>query len=246
VRPDVLVVLPTYNEIENIDEIVGAILAHGVQLLVVDDGSPDGTGQRADQLAAEHAQLSVLHRPSKQGLGPAYVAGFQVGLEQGAAILCEIDADFSHDPADLPRLIAAVDDGADLAIGSRYVEGGGVDNWPWHRRLLSRGGNVYAALMLGASVRDMTAGYRAFRADSLRRLQPETCQASGYGFQVEMAWRASKSGMTVAEVPIIFRDRVRGMSKMNSRIAFEAIWLVTRWGFARLVTGLRPTGRESQ
>lgn len=232
-RDDVLVVLPTYNEIENLDAIAAAVLAERVRLLVVDDNSPDGTGVRADELAEEHEAVSVLHRPRKLGLGPAYVAGFAAGLTAGAQILCEMDADFSHDPSDLPRLIAAVDEGADLAIGSRYVPGGGVIDWPPHRRLLSRFGNVYASFMLGAPVHDMTAGYRAFRADALRRLQPDTCEASGYGFQVEMAWRAADHGLEIVEVPITFRDRTRGMSKMNWRIAAEAMWLVTRWGIAR-------------
>lgn len=232
-RSDVLVVVPTYNEIENLDDMVDAVLDQGVRLLIVDDNSPDGTGVRADELAAAHERVSVLHRPEKLGLGPAYVAGFEVGLAGGAEILCEMDADFSHDPSDLLRLVAAVDDGADLAIGSRYVPQGGVADWPPHRRLLSRFGNLYAGLMLGAPVRDMTAGFRAFRAEALRRLRPETCEASGYGFQVEMAWRAVRSGMRVDEVPIVFRDRQRGTSKMDWRIAAEAMWLVTRWGIGR-------------
>jgi len=242
VRPDVLVVLPTYNEIENIDEISAAILAHGYRLLVVDDNSPDGTGQRADHLSAANDRMAVLHRSGKLGLGPAYVAGFEQGLATGAAILCEIDADFSHDPSDLPRLVAAIDAGADLAIGSRYVPGGGVEDWPWHRKLLSRGGNLYAAVMLGSSVRDLTAGFRAFRSESLRLLQAGTCEASGYGFQVEMAWRATNAHMQVVEVPITFRDRVKGSSKMHWRIAVEAIWLVTKWGFGRVGSRLRRSG----
>lgn len=231
-----LVVLPTYNEVENIDPIVRAIRHHGVRVLVVDDASPDGTGEVADALAAEFpGEVHVLHRSEKQGLGPAYAAGFEWGLENGAAILCEMDADFSHDPAVLPQLVGAVAGGADLAIGSRYCSGGGVDNWPWHRRALSRFGNLYAGFMLGSNTRDMTAGYRAFSADALRRLEPDTCNAAGYGFQIEMAWRASLAGLNVVEIPITFRDRERGESKMDSRIAVEAIALVTRWGLGRLV-----------
>jgi dolichol-phosphate mannosyltransferase len=231
---DVLVVLPTYNEIENVAEISRAILQNASRLLIVDDNSPDGTGSRADELARSEARVSVLHRPEKQGLGPAYAAGFAVAFAEGADVVCEIDADFSHDPADLPRLIAAVEGGADLAIGSRYVPGGGVADWPLHRRLLSRLGNVYASAVLGVPVRDMTAGFRAFRTDALRRLHPETCEASGYGFQVEMAWRAARAGMAVQEIPITFRDRVRGTSKMDWRIAAEAMWLITKWGLGRV------------
>ncbi len=232
---DVLVVVPTYNEAENIALIAEAVRLHELNLLIVDDGSPDGTGAIADELAAADSQIHVLHRSMKQGLGPAYGAGFTWGLDHGADVICEMDADFSHDPDDLPRLVAAVNAGADLAIGSRYVAGGGVDNWPWHRRWLSQGGNLYARTMLGTNVRDMTAGFRAFRADALRNLDFAGCEASGYGFQVEMAWNASAAGMDVREVPIVFRDRVRGSSKMGASIALEAMLLVTKWGFGRLI-----------
>jgi dolichol-phosphate mannosyltransferase len=234
VRDDALVVLPTYNEAENLESIARAILAQGPRLLIVDDGSPDGTGRIADRLAADD-RIDVLHRSEKAGLGPAYAAGFAAGLEGGAGILCEMDADFSHDPRDLPRLLAAVDAGADVAIGSRYVSGGGVDDWPWHRRALSRGGNLYANVMLGTRIGDMTSGFRAFRADALRRLHPDDCRASGYAFQIEMAWRAARLGLRIEEVPIVFRDREAGDSKMNSVIALEAIKLVTTWGLGRLV-----------
>jgi len=236
VPADALVVLPTYNEAENLDEIVRAVLQHGFRVLVVDDGSPDGTGSIADSLADEfrHA-VAVLHRSEKRGLGPAYVAGFAWGLENGAEILCEMDADFSHDPQVLRRLVDAVAGGADLAIGSRYVAEGGVEDWPWHRRALSRFGNLYARTMLGSRVNDMTAGFRAFSAEALELLQPATCHAAGYGFQVEMAWRASLAGLRVVEIPITFRDRRSGQSKMDSRIALEAMGLVTRWGFGRMV-----------
>lgn len=234
-QADVLVVVPTYNEAENIRLIAEAVRGHDLRLLVVDDGSPDGTGEIADELAANDEAIDVLHRSSKQGLGPAYAAGFDWGLDHGADILCEMDADFSHNPDDLPRLVGAVTDGADLAIGSRYVPGGGVENWPWHRRWLSRGGNLYARFMLGTRVNDMTAGFRAFRADALRKLDFGGCEASGYGFQVEMAWSASRTGLDVREVPITFKDRTRGTSKMGAGIALEAMLLVTKWGFGRLL-----------
>ncbi|MDJ0924675.1 MAG: polyprenol monophosphomannose synthase [Acidimicrobiia bacterium] len=233
-QAEVLVVVPTFNEAENIRLIAEAVRGLGLRLLVVDDGSPDGTGDIADELARDDDGISVLHRTSKEGLGPAYSAGFTWGLQNGADILCEMDADFSHDPADLPRLVAAVEDGADLAIGSRYVPGGGVDNWPWHRRWLSRGGNLYARFMLGTRINDMTAGFRAFRAEALGKLDYGSCEASGYGFQVEMAWNAAETGLDVREVPIIFRDRTRGTSKMGAGIAIEAMILVTKWGLGRL------------
>lgn len=231
-----LVVIPTYNEAENVELIVAAVRRHGYAVLVVDDGSPDGTGEIADSLAAgDPDQIAVLHRATKSGLGPAYVAGFEWGLARGATVLCEMDADFSHDPDSLPSLIAAVEGGADLAIGSRYVPGGGVENWPWHRRALSRFGNLYAGFMLGTRIKDMTAGYRAFSAGALQRLEPQSCDAAGYGFQVEMAWRANLAELNVVELPITFIDRQRGESKMDMRIAVEAMWLVTRWGLNRMV-----------
>jgi len=241
-RLDVVVVLPTYNEAQNLERVVTAVAAYGVRVLVVDDASPDGTGEIADALADGH-HISVLHRRQKQGLGPAYAAGFAAAIEDGAKIVCEMDADLSHDPADVPRLIQAVDDGADLAIGSRYVPGGGVSDWPWHRRALSRGGNIYAGVMLGGGIRDMTSGFRAYRADALRELRPGDAEASGYGFQIEMAWRAGAAGLTIEEVPITFRDRTYGVSKMDRAIAIEAIALVTKWGLARLTGRLRlPAG----
>ena len=230
----VTVVLPTYNERENLGALAGAVVEHGYRLLVVDDASPDGTGTLADRLASDHPLISVLHRERKEGLGPAYAAGFAVALGGGAAAVCEMDADFSHDPADLPRLVGALDEGADLAIGSRYVPGGSTPDWPLRRRWLSRGGNRYARVMLGIGVRDITAGYRAYRSELLRMLDAGTCEASGYGFQIEMAWRAVRQGAKVVEVPIVFRDRIHGESKMHGRIVAEAMWLVTRWGFARL------------
>ena len=234
-RTDTLVVVPTYNEADNIALIVDAVRSQNLGLLIVDDGSPDGTGEIADRLAMTDPGIEVLHRTSKQGLGPAYAAGFGRALELGAEVIFEMDADFSHDPKDLPRLLAAVRDGADLAIGSRYVAGGGVEDWPWHRRWLSRGGNIYAAMLLGTHVKDMTAGFRAFRADALQKLPFAECEASGYGFQVEMAWRAAGLGLDIREVPIVFRDRARGTSKMGARIAIEAMLLVTKWGIGNLL-----------
>lgn len=228
--PEVAVVLPTFNEAENLSSIAGAVRAHGYHLIVVDDNSPDGTGRLADELAAGDDGISVVHRPAKHGLGPAYADGFATAIDSSAEIICQMDADFSHDPASLPTLIATVDGGADVAIGSRYVPGGSVPGWPLHRRLLSRWGNRYARSLLRTSIQDMTSGFRAYRSPVLQTLEPATCEASGYGFQVEMSRRCHEHGLAVVEVPITFRDRERGESKMNWRIALEAMWLVTVWG----------------
>jgi dolichol-phosphate mannosyltransferase len=236
VRNDlVTVVVPTYNERQNLPHLAAAIRLHGYRLLIVDDDSPDGTGPLADAIAAPDPLMEVLHRRRKQGLGPAYAAGFDRVLAGDSEVVVEMDADFSHNPEDLPRLVEAVEGGADLAIGSRYVPGGGTPDWPTRRRFLSRGGNTYARLMLGIPIRDATAGFRAFRADALRALPYRTAQASGYGFQVEMAMRAHQAGMHVVELPVIFRDRTSGTSKMDGSIVREAMWLVTRWGAARLL-----------
>lgn len=232
--PDrITVVIPTYNERENLPDIADAVIRHGYRLLVVDDASPDGTGSIADQLAAAEPMISVLHRHRKEGLGPAYGAGFDLALDQGAEILIQMDADFSHDPADLPRLVEAIGAGADVAIGSRYVPGGSTPDWPLPRRLISKGGNLYARLMLGLPLRDVTAGYRAYRDEALRVLPYREARASGYGFQVEMALRTHGAGMRVVEVPITFRDRTRGTSKMGIGIVVEALGLVTLWGWQR-------------
>ncbi|MGI9649454.1 MAG: polyprenol monophosphomannose synthase [Acidimicrobiia bacterium] len=227
---EVAVVIPTFNEAENLSPIVSAVRRHGYRLIIVDDNSPDGTGDLADQLASEDGRVSVVHRPEKQGLGPAYAEGFAAALTGSSTVICQMDADFSHDPAALPSLIQAVEEGADAALGSRYVPGGDVPGWPLHRRLLSRWGNLYARTLLGTRINDMTSGFRAYRSEVLRSLQPATCEASGYGFQVEMARRCHDADLKVEEIPITFRDRVRGESKMHWRIALEAMWLVTAWG----------------
>lgn len=230
----VTVVVPTYNERDNLPHLAAAVRLHGYRLLVVDDGSPDGTGTVADAISAPDPLMDVLHRRSKEGLGPAYAAGFDRVLAGPSEVVIEMDADFSHNPADLPRLVATVEEeGADLAIGSRYVPGGSTPDWPLQRRFLSRGGNRYVRLMLGIPIRDATAGFRAFRADALRALPYRAAQASGYGFQVEMAMRAHDAGMRVVEIPVVFRDRTVGTSKMNGAIVREAMWLVTRWGITR-------------
>jgi len=229
----VTVALPTYNELENLPLITPEIVAFGYRLLIIDDNSPDGTGRLADSLAADLSEVTVLHREAKEGLGPAYAAGFDRALSDGAEIVVEMDADFSHDPADLPRLVEAIEHGADVAIGSRYVPGGSTPDWPRIRQFISRGGNLYARAMLGIPIRDATAGFRAYTADALRRLPYRVAEASGYGFQVEMAWRAHRAGMKVIEVPISFRDRQRGTSKMGAPIVLEAMRLVTMWGLRR-------------
>lgn len=232
-------IVPTYNERENLPDIAKAVRSHGYRLLIVDDASPDGTGDIADGIAREDPLTSVLHRPAKEGLGPAYAAGFDVALSGGAGIIVEMDADFSHDPADLPRLVDAIERGADLVIGSRYVPGGATPDWPLPRRLISRGGNLYARMMLGIPIHDATAGFRAFRAAALEKLDYSGAEASGYGFQVEMAWRAHRAGLRITEIPISFSDRIRGKSKMGLPIVLEAMRLVTVWGLGRLLGALR-------
>ncbi len=240
---EVTVVIPTYNERANLAGLVAAVTAHGYRVLVVDDNSPDGTGKVADAIAAGNAAVTVLHRPEKGGLGPAYAAGMSRALQSGPTVVCQMDADLSHDPGALPALVGAVSGGADMALGSRLVPGGSTVNWPLARRLLSSMGNRYARFALGIPQRDITTGFRAFRADSLRRLDPGSCLANGYIFQVEMAWRAHRAGMQIAEVPIMFTDRSAGSSKMGLRIVAEAMWLVTRWGASRAI-GRIPRGTE--
>jgi dolichol-phosphate mannosyltransferase len=229
--PAAWLVLPTYNEAENIGPLVRAALpeleAAGVEphVLIVDDDSPDGTGRMADELAAELGAVEVLHRERKQGLGRAYLAGFAVALERGGDLVLEMDADFSHDPADLPRLIRAAAD-ADLVLGSRYVDGGGVANWGALRRGLSRGGSWYARTLLGVPIRDLTGGFKCFRRPVLEALDLSGIHADGYGFQIEMTYRAIRAGFSAKEVPILFREREAGHSKMTLRIALEAVWKV--------------------
>jgi len=235
VSPDqVTVVVPTYNEYENIAGIAAAVTDQGYRLTIVDDASPDGTGDIADKLAESDPLISVIHRSHKQGLGPAYAEAFDRLVTGESRVIIEMDADFSHNPSDLPRLVSAISDGADLAIGSRYVPGGSTPDWPLIRQLISKGGNLYARVMLGISVHDATAGFRAFRREALSLLPYGSAEASGYGFQVEMAWRASQLDLKIVEVPIAFRDRTRGESKMGLAIVGEAMWLVTVWGIGRL------------
>ncbi len=235
-------ILPTFNEVENLELIVAASLdvlreasPDGFHILVVDDDSPDGTGRIADRLASEHEEVLVLHRTVREGLGPAYIAGFQHALTGGAGFVFEMDSDFSHDPKDLARLLEPVRDGrADVALGSRYVAGGAVVDWGIIRRIISRGGSMYAGVVLGLSVRDLTGGFKCFRAEVLEGIDLPSVSAQGYAFQVELTNRAIRRGFRVMEVPITFRDRLRGQSKMNARIALEAMVLVPR---------LRKSGR---
>jgi dolichol-phosphate mannosyltransferase len=253
-------VLPTFNEAENLETVVaaarrvlGAAAPEGFRVLVVDDDSPDGTGALADELAAAHpGEVEVLHRPLRQGLGPAYLAGFERALSAGAGYVFEMDADLSHDPADLARLLAAVrDGGADLALGSRYVDGGGVADWGVIRRVVSRGGSWYARRALGLDVRDLTGGFKCFRADVLRQIDLPSVRSRGYAFQVELTYRTIVRGLRVVEVPIVFRDRELGTSKMSWRITAEAAVLVPqlRRGAAHLrhpaagPQGARSSGR---
>ena len=222
------VCLPTYNERENLEPMLralGDVLGEGDRVLVIDDKSPDGTGAIADRLAAELAFVDVLHRPRKEGLGPAYLAGFRRALETDAELVVEIDCDFSHDPADVPRLVAAADH-ADLVLGSRYVPGGGVENWGVIRRGISAGGSIYARLVLGVPVRDLTGGFKCFHRTVLETIPLDRVHSRGYAFQIELTFRALRQGFHVREVPIRFSDRVVGGSKMSRAIVLEAIWKV--------------------
>jgi dolichol-phosphate mannosyltransferase len=226
-------ILPTYDEADNIEAIVAAagdVLARsapgGFRILVVDDSSPDGTGQIAERLASQHDWVEVLHRTEKRGIGPAYLDGFRHALAHGAGFLFEMDSDFSHDPADLARLLDAVRAGADLALGSRYVPGGGVADWGLLRRLISEGGSTYARWVLSLRLRDLTGGFKCFRRDVLEAIHFDSVRSQGYAFQVELTYRAVRAGFRVVEVPIVFRERERGHSKMSWRIAAEAAWLV--------------------
>jgi dolichol-phosphate mannosyltransferase len=219
------VCLPTYNERENLERMVRTLHELGVSVLVIDDNSPDGTGQLADRLAEELDGVEVLHRERKEGLGPAYLAGFRRALTDGAELVLEMDCDFSHDPADVRRLIAATD-GADLALGSRYVEGGSVGNWGLVRRAVSSGGSLYARVLLGVPVRDLTGGFKCYRRAVLEAIDLDAISSKGYAFQIETTYRALRAGFRVVEVPIRFVDREEGGSKMSRRIVLEAIWKV--------------------
>ena len=232
---DVWLVLPTYNEADNVEPLAVAVREHlpgGSRILVVDDNSPDGTGRIADRLAAGDPGLEVLHRAEKEGLGPAYVAGFAHALARGAQVVVQMDADFSHDPADLPRLLAAIE-GSDLAIGSRYVDGGGVSDWGPLRRTISRGGSAYARGVLGVEVRDLTGGFKAIRREVLEAIDLDSISSLGYAFQVELTYRAICAGFRVVEVPITFRDRRVGQSKMTGAIVIEAALGVPRMRMRR-------------
>jgi dolichol-phosphate mannosyltransferase len=225
-----LIVIPTYNEREGLADIVRAVrqVAPAASVLIVDDNSPDGTGSLADQLAAGDSQIEVLHRSAKEGLGAAYLAAYKQALASPRAWrrIVQMDADFSHDPRDVPRLLRALDEGADVAIGSRYTAGGGTENWNLARKIISRGGGMYARLVLGVRIDDLTAGFKAWRAETLRALDLEAVAAHGYGFQIEMTYRAICGGFRVVEVPIKFIDRRVGQSKMSGNIVLEAVTLV--------------------
>jgi len=223
--PAAVVCLPTYNERENLEAMLRALGDKGVRVLVVDDNSPDGTGELADKLAEELDYVSVLHRPGKEGLGPAYLAGFHRALADGAELVLEMDCDFSHNPADVPRLVAATAD-ADVVLGSRYVAGGGVRNWGLLRRIISEGGSWYARVLLGASVHDLTGGFKCYRRAVLESIDLDAIHSKGYAFQIETTYRALRAGFRVVEVPITFVDREAGGSKMSRAIVAEAIWKV--------------------
>ena len=243
----VLVVIPTYNERDNIGKIVKRLhtALPDVHVLVVDDGSPDGTGQLADEMAAADDRVHVMHRTEKAGLGAAYVAGFQWALERDYGVICEMDADGSHAPEQLHRLLDALPQ-ADLVLGSRWVPGGEVVNWPAQRKFLSLGGSLYSRLALGANIRDMTGGYRAFRADTLRKLNLASVASAGYCFQIDLLWRTLELGFRVREVPITFLEREFGESKMSGNIVREALIRVTKWGLRRRGTQLKElfTGKK--
>ena len=223
--PAAVVCLPTYNERENLEAMLRALGDKGVRVLVVDDNSPDGTGELADKLAEELDYVSVLHRPGKEGLGPAYLAGFHRALADGAELVLEMDCDFSHNPADVPRLVAATAD-ADVVLGSRYVAGGGVRNWGLLRRIISEGGSWYARVLLGAPVHDLTGGFKCYRRAVLESIDLDAIHSRGYAFQIETTYRALRAGFRVVEVPITFVDREAGGSKMSRAIVAEAIWKV--------------------
>ncbi|MCL5257104.1 MAG: polyprenol monophosphomannose synthase [Chloroflexi bacterium] len=230
------VVIPTYNEIENLENIVAAVLAAspGINVIIVDDGSPDGTGEAADHLAAADERVKVIHRSGKLGLGTAYICGFKRALAEGADYICEMDADFSHNPSYVPSLLSAVDDGADVAIGSRYVPGGGTPDWSLSRRIISQGGSLYARIVLGMSVKDLTGGFKCFRRQVLEAIDLDSVHSNGYSFQIEMNYKSASKGFRLVEVPIVFPDRRVGKSKMSKRIVTEAMVVVPRLRLERL------------
>jgi len=231
---EALIIIPTYNERENLKSLCDQVLTAlpSADLLIVDDNSPDGTGQLADQMAAENQRINVLHRSGKLGLGTAYIAGFRYALSKGYEFVFEMDADFSHDPVYLPALLGAAKDGAGVVIGSRRVPGGGTENWGLSRQLISAGGSLYARTILGLDVRDLTSGFKCFRREVLAAIDLDAVRSNGYSFQIEMTYRAVRKGFSVTEVPIIFIDRRAGQSKMSSKIFAEAMGMVWRLRFA--------------
>ncbi len=245
-----LVIIPTYNEVENLPLIVGRLQAAlpQVHILVADDGSPDGTGEIADKLAADDqaGRIHVLHRAEKDGLGAAYIAGFHWGLARDYQVFVEMDADGSHAPEQLHRLLHEIEQGADLVIGSRYVRGGSTVNWPFSRQFISRGGNLYVRLALGTKIRDMTGGFRAYRRDVLESLDLDTVESRGYGFQVDLGWRTLQAGRTVVEVPITFTEREIGESKMSGDIVREAMFKVLGWGWQERKRQLRSAAKATR
>ncbi len=228
----VLTIIPTYNEIESLPRTLDRLraVAPATDVLVVDDNSPDGTGAAADAVAAADSAVHVLHRQGKEGLGAAYIAGFRWGLDAGYDVLVEMDADGSHQPEELQRLLDALDRGADMVKGSRWIRGGKVVNWPLHRKLLSLGGSLYSRILLGVQVKDITGGFNAFRAETLKKIDLESVESVGYCFQVDLTWKTLKAGLDVREVPITFVEREFGDSKMSGGIVLESIILVTKWG----------------
>jgi len=236
----ILVIIPTFNELESLPVIIGRVrtAVPEAHILVADDNSPDGTGRLADEISAADSHVKVMHRLGKEGLGAAYLAGFAWALEHGYDVVVEMDADGSHQPEQLPRLLDQLRT-ADLVLGSRWVAGGGTVNWPKSRQFLSKGGSLYTRVMLGVPLRDVTGGYRAFRADTLRKLDLHEVASQGYCFQVDLAWRAVQRGLVVKEVPITFVERVAGSSKMSQKIVVEALWRVTVWGVDDKVTRVR-------
>jgi dolichol-phosphate mannosyltransferase len=233
--PRAVVCLPTYNELENLEPMLRALGDKGVRVLVIDDNSPDGTGELADRFAAELDYVDVLHRERKEGLGPAYLAGFRRALADGTELILEMDCDFSHDPADVPRLIAAVEGGADLALGSRYVKGGSVGNWGVVRRFVSAGGSWYARVLLGVGIHDLTGGFKCYRRRVLETIDLDAIESKGYAFQIETTYRTLRAGFRVEEIPIHFVDREEGGSKMSKAIVVEGMWKVPALRLAALL-----------